>query len=219
MEEKLKLKGIIVFFVNLYPDLGQDVQISMNVVKEMSKSLIENLSQDGRYVTLFVPTHKEATRVEKVDYDSPFPRFSANSFDLVKVAPKDNLKKKANKNVFQAEEPTQVSEFKGFMSLFVNFHPEVRLDVQETINLIKTLNAESISKIVEDGQYQLIFVPTTKEASRIEKVDLESPFPRFISRNVSKRDPITKKPMNLKEKIDEDIDEDVDEEEESDGDE
>lgn len=220
MEEQVKLKGIVVFFVNLYPDLGQDVQISMNMFKEMSKNLIEVLTQDGRYVPLFVPTHKEATRVEKIDYDSPFPRFSANSYDMLKVAPKDTSKKKTDKNVFQLEAPAEDVGLKGFISLFVNFHPEVKLDVQEILNLIKSINAESLSKVADDGKYQFLIVPTTKEASRVEKVDLESPFPRFVPRSMSKRDLAVKKTIKSKEKALEDLEEEIDEElEESDGDE
>jgi hypothetical protein len=92
-EEKKKLKGVVVWFVNLYPDLGQSVEQTMQMVKEMNKPLIEKLVEDGQYVCLLVPTTREATRVEKIDYNAPFPRYMPKSLDIQKVGLRDNEKK------------------------------------------------------------------------------------------------------------------------------
>jgi len=43
---------------------------------------------------------------------------------------------------------------------------------------------------VVDGQYQIVIVPTTKEATRIEKVDYEAPFPRLVPKANEKTKPI-----------------------------
>jgi hypothetical protein len=202
MSENNKLKGVIVFFINLYPDLGQDVHATMNLVKDLHKPLVDSLNEDGRYLPLFVPTHKEATRIEKIDYDAPFPRYMAKSHDIMKVGLQDGIKKHKN-NMFQQ----QNSVFKGVISIFVNFHPEMNLDIVDTINLIKSVNAESLTKIQEDGQYQLLLTPTTKEASRAEKVDWDMPFPRFVPKMQGKKNAVPKKVVAVVSEDDEDEDE------------
>lgn len=202
MSENKKLKGVIVFFINLYPDLGQDVHATMNLVKDLHKPLVDSLNEDGRYLTLFVPTHKEATRIEKIDYDAPFPRYMSKSHDIMKVGLQDGIKKHKN-NMFQQ----QNSVFKGVISIFVNFHPEMNLDIVDTINLIKSVNAESLTKIQEDGQYQLLLTPTTKEASRAEKVDWDMPFPRFVPKMQGKKNAVPKKVVAVVSEDDEDEDE------------
>lgn len=203
-EEKKKMKGVVVFFVNLYPDLGQDVRSTMNMIKEMNQPLANSLTEDGQYVALFVPTHREATRVEKIDYDGPFPRYMAKSLDIQKVGLQDGLKKK-KKNMFQ---PEGSGKMRGIISLFCNFHPEIELDVPEIMELIRSINSEALAAIAQDGQYQILIVPTTKEASRVEKVDWESPFPRFVPKNTGKKGSVPKKVVTVVTEEDEDDDED-----------
>jgi len=205
MSENKKLKGVIVFFINLYPDLGQDVHATMNLVKDMHKPLVDSLNEDGIYLPVFVPTHKEATRVEKIDYDAPFPRYMAKSHDIMKVGLQDGIKKQKN-NMFQQ----QSSVFKGVISIFVNFHPEMNLDVADTMNLIKSVNAESLTKIQGDGQYQILLIPTTKEASRAEKVDWDMPFPRFIPKLQGKKNAVPKKVVAIVSEDEEDEDDQLD---------
>ncbi len=178
-----KLKGIVFFYVNLYPDLGQHVVSTMQMVKEMNKPLMDKLCEDGRYVCIIAPTTKEATRVEKVDYDSPFPRYMPKSVDIQKVG----LKRK------RAQAFGEERLLKGFITLYVNFWPDVGIDTKEVLNLIRTLNQESLSAIAQDGQFQFMIVPTMKEASRVEKVDLDDPFPRLVPKAVEAR----KKKINV----------------------
>jgi hypothetical protein len=211
--ENRRLKGVVVFFVNLYPELGQDVKMTMNSYKEMSKPLIDGMTSDGRYVPIFAPVHKEATRIEKVDFDSPFPRFNPNEEEVVQTFAKP---KKKNKKIFQQQEVEETKEetFAGFITLFINFHPEVKLNVQETIDLIKEINAESLSLINKDGRYTILIVPTTKEGSRVQKVDFDSPFPRFVPKSKKKKSKtiLQSKPRNIKSKLqeDEDVEDDED---------
>jgi hypothetical protein len=218
--ENKRLKGIVVFFVNLYPELGQDVKMTMNSYKEMSKPLIDSMTSDGRYVPIFAPVHKEATRIEKVDFDSPFPRFNPNNEEVVQTFAKP---KKKNKKIFQQQEVEEEKEetFSGFITLFINFQPEVKLNVQETIDLVKEINAESLSLINKDGSYTILIVPTTKEGSRVQKVDFDAPFPRFIPKTSKKKVVVVQsKSQNLKSKPQEDEeiedDEDLDSDDEGD---
>lgn len=206
MSENKKIQGVVIFFINLYPDLGQDVHVTMNLVKEMHQPLVDILNQEGKYPPIFIPTHKEATRVEKIDYDAPFPRYMAKSHDIMKIGLQDGIKKSKN-NMFQQ------SSSKGVISIFVNFHPEMNLDIADTMNLVRTNNAESLSRIQEDGQYQLLLIPTTKEASRAEKVDWDMPFPRFVPKVQGKKNTIPKKVVTLVAADDDDDDEDEDNDE------
>jgi hypothetical protein len=204
-EEKKKLKGVVVWFVNLYPDLGQSVEDTMQMVKQMNKPFMDKLTEDGQYVCLLVPTVREATRVEKIDYHAPFPRYMPKSLDIQKVGLKDNEKKKP-KQVFGQEAGPSMG---GVISLFVNFHPEIKVDPKEVMPLVAKINEEAIQIIAEDGQYQLMIVPTTKEASRVEKVDYEMPFPRFVPKKIeSKKQAAAAATKILKEMIDDYEDDD-----------
>ncbi len=210
-KEAKKLKGVVVFFVNLYPDMGQDVYTTMKMIKEMNKPLTDNLSEDGQYVVLFVPTTKEASRVEKVDYDSPFPRYMPKSHDIMKVGLQDGLKKKKKKGSTNMFLPPTKS-LGGVISLFVNFWPEMQLDMNEIMKLVYDINKEALEQVQADGQYVVLIVPTTKEASRVEKADYDMPFPRFVPKSTGKKGVPTKVVTTLIGDDDED-DEDEDDDE------
>lgn len=70
-------KGILVFYINYFPDSGQKVEDIINIVRQQNKDLIDKLEGNGEgdYKVMFVPTTKEASRVEKIDFDQPHPRF------------------------------------------------------------------------------------------------------------------------------------------------
>ena len=188
-----KLKGIAVLYVNLFPDLGQQLEPTLIMVKEMNRPLIKKLSMDAKYACLIIPTTKEASRVEKIDYDAPFPRYMPQSADVNKEGLGQNVKAKKKVNIFkgpvqeeEVEEVVEESVMQGFITLFMNFHPDVNLDPAQVLKMVQNVNQEAIQEIIEDGQYQVLIVPTTKEATRIEKVDFEMPFPRLSPKNVSK---------------------------------
>ena len=72
---------------------------------------------------------------------------------------------------------------KGFITFYINYFPELNPDVQQTIDFAKTYNKEAIEKL-RAADYEVMFVPTVKEASRVEKIDLDKPHPRFIQGKV-----------------------------------
>jgi predicted fused transcriptional regulator/phosphomethylpyrimidine kinase len=71
---------------------------------------------------------------------------------------------------------------KGFITFYVNFFPDLNQDIKQTLDMAANYNKETIEKIKE-ANYEVMFVPTTKEASRVEKVDFDKPHPRFIVGN------------------------------------
>jgi hypothetical protein len=72
------MQGIITFYINFHPDLGQDVEKTIEIFKQMNKDLIDHINKDSGYLVAIVPTTKESCRIEKVDFDKPFPRFVPN---------------------------------------------------------------------------------------------------------------------------------------------
>lgn len=193
-------KGVIVFFVNIYPDLGQEMEPTIQMIKEMNKPLMEQLEQDGRFLCLFVPTTKEATRIEKVDYDYPFPRCVAQSAEVEREGVSIKRKKPS---MFRGDVERH---FKGIITLYVNFHPEMMLDPVNVIELIRNINRDVLKRITDDGRYQLMIVPTTKEASRIEKIDYDGPFPRFVPKSVKSRPALMPTPIKNDDNADEEED-------------
>jgi hypothetical protein len=71
---------------------------------------------------------------------------------------------------------------KGIVVFYINFHPEYQQDVQTTIDTVLKANAALLEKIHKESDYQVMVVPTTKEACRVEKIDFDKPFPRYLPR-------------------------------------
>lgn len=69
------MKGLLCFYVNFYPDLGQNDRDTLAFIREFNSELIEKVHGEGEYQVMFIPVTKEGTRLEKVDFDKPFPRF------------------------------------------------------------------------------------------------------------------------------------------------
>jgi hypothetical protein len=72
---------------------------------------------------------------------------------------------------------------KGFITFFINFVPGVEQDVKQTLDLAANYNKDVIEKL-RAADYEVMFVATTKEACRVEKIDLDKPHPRFVANNV-----------------------------------
>jgi len=219
-----KLKGVIIFWVNLCPDMGQNTRTTLEMVKEMNQGLTDSMVSDGVYALVFVPTFKEATRIEKVDYDSPYPRYKAKSLDIQKCG----LKNQKKNTMFQQN--VSAGNITGIISLMVNFHPDTVNEIPETLRLIREINEESLELIDKDGVFKLLIVPTTKEGSRVEKVDWDYPFPRLIpSKNKDSKKSKDDEPEELKKVMfdddddnddDDDIEkDDIDDDDDDDGDE
>jgi hypothetical protein len=183
MTESNEFKGLVLFWVNLFPDMGQDTRATLEMVKEMNKPLIDQMNTtDSKYKFLFVPTFKEATRIEKIDFDEPFPLFMDRGVDVQKHGIQE--KKEKEKKLFKNDQAA--AEFKGIISLFINFHPETNVDIPETLELVKELNKEVIDAVNADGRFKILIIPTVKEGSRAEKVDWDSPFPRIMPGGTAK---------------------------------
>jgi hypothetical protein len=72
---------------------------------------------------------------------------------------------------------------KGFITFYVNFFPDLGQDIKAILDLTANYNREAIEK-VRAADYEVMFVATTKEASRVEKIDLDKPHPRFVANNI-----------------------------------
>lgn len=65
--------GIVTFYVNVNKSEGQDLTQTVELFRLANKELLESV-KDSDYQIAIVPTTKEACRVEKIDFDKPFPR-------------------------------------------------------------------------------------------------------------------------------------------------
>ncbi len=80
------MKGIITFYINFHPDLNQVAEECVEIFRQCNKDLIAKINEEGTYLVAVVPTTKEACRIEKMDFDKPFPRFvSKNHIDIAEL--------------------------------------------------------------------------------------------------------------------------------------
>lgn len=68
---------------------------------------------------------------------------------------------------------------KGIMTFYMNVEEVEDGKESEYLDLMKRTNADLIHKLEESG-YGVMIVPVEKESSRVEKVDFDMPFPRYI---------------------------------------
>lgn len=69
------LEGVIVFYVNFVKEEQVNRLEYLKSVRELNQIWIDRIEQEGRYAVMMVPTVAEASRVEKIDFNAPFPRF------------------------------------------------------------------------------------------------------------------------------------------------
>ncbi|CAE7860279.1 unnamed protein product [Symbiodinium microadriaticum] len=78
-----KMNGVIMFYLNYSPDIeGVSLREHVDIFKELNAEFIKQLESETYYRVVIVPTTNEASRVEKMDFDHPFPRFMPNSVDI-----------------------------------------------------------------------------------------------------------------------------------------
>lgn len=70
------MKGVIIFYMNFHPEYNQDQIQQIEIMKSINKDIIERMNKEGEYPVMIVPCTKEACRVEKVDFNKAFPRYS-----------------------------------------------------------------------------------------------------------------------------------------------
>lgn len=77
-----------------------------------------------------------------------------------------------------------MSEQKGILNYYL-YMPGDAGQEQQTIliDLFLKINAASFEKINRDSGYQIMIIPImVREATRIEKIDFENPFPRYAKK-------------------------------------
>lgn len=62
---------------------------------------------------------------------------------------------------------------KGIVTFFINYIPGEEPKPEILLDLIKKYNSDLLGKLENEG-YKIMFVPTVRESSRIEVVNLES---------------------------------------------
>lgn len=68
------MKGILTFYLN-FPDQNHDIHGLIETFRQCNKDLLKQIEDETGYKTCVVPTIKEACRIEKIDFDKPYPRF------------------------------------------------------------------------------------------------------------------------------------------------
>jgi hypothetical protein len=63
---------------------------------------------------------------------------------------------------------------KGFVIFYVNHSPANGDNIETMFNVIKTQNKELLDKL-KNGGYDIMFVPTMQESTRVEKIDFPEP--------------------------------------------
>jgi len=93
------MKGIITFYINVETaEEGKKLEF-LSLMKQANTELIQKLEQHGYWV-MVVPVEKESSRIEKVDFDLPFPRYVLPHIDLAEQEKiMDEIKTKALKDV------------------------------------------------------------------------------------------------------------------------
>lgn len=79
------MKGIITFYINYQPGLGQVAEQCIEVFRSCNKDLIEKIHNETGYHVAVIPTTNESCRLERMDFDKPFPRFVPYHVDIAEV--------------------------------------------------------------------------------------------------------------------------------------
>ena len=96
------MKGIIVFYVNV--EDAENETDYLKIAKSVNSSLLERLTAAG-YEAMFVPVTNESCRVEKVDFDLPFPRYLLPHVDILENDKMmSEIKDRANEKIEEGDE-------------------------------------------------------------------------------------------------------------------
>ena len=72
---------------------------------------------------------------------------------------------------------------KGFVVFYCNYYPDLGQDPELHMQIARNQNADLIGSLKEKG-YESMFIPCTKESTRVEKIDLDLPYPRYVAPHV-----------------------------------
>lgn len=101
------MKGILTFFINFHPELEQDVCQTIATFRQLNKDLFEEIHSNTDYRVAVVPTTKEACRIEKIDFDKPFPRTVPRNHDDIEAMERrreERYKERERKNSLKENE-------------------------------------------------------------------------------------------------------------------
>lgn len=76
------MKGLLVFYVNTRDGNVAQVQTQMDLFLKSNDTLIKRIQDEMGYQIMLVPTQNEACRIEKIEFDKPFPRYALPHIDL-----------------------------------------------------------------------------------------------------------------------------------------
>lgn len=74
------MNGMIVFYINFQD--GDNHQAAIEMLRTVNKAVFDKITSETGYEIAIFPTKHEACRIEKIDMDKPFPRFSIHNVDL-----------------------------------------------------------------------------------------------------------------------------------------
>lgn len=63
---------------------------------------------------------------------------------------------------------------RGVLVVYVNYHPEQGETREDCIAFLQNQNRELFNSLMTETDYRVMFVPTTNEACRVERVDIPS---------------------------------------------
>lgn len=69
------MDGIVTFYINVHPESGADIEKTLELFRIHNKDMMDDINTKSGYRVMVVPTVKEGCRVEKIDFDKPFPRY------------------------------------------------------------------------------------------------------------------------------------------------
>lgn len=79
------MKGILTFYLN-FPDFKQDIPTVIEIFRQCNKELFAEIESEIGYKICVVPASQESCRIEKIDFDKPYPRFvSKMHIDLAEL--------------------------------------------------------------------------------------------------------------------------------------
>lgn len=76
---EIKMSGIINYYLYI-PEGTPDGSTIIDLFYKVNQSVFDKIIKESGYVIMVVPTTvKEACRVEKIDYEKPFPRYASKT--------------------------------------------------------------------------------------------------------------------------------------------
>lgn len=77
------MKGIVNFYMNVeHCEKGQEEKDYIDLMINTNSSMMARIEENG-FGVMVVPVRKESSRMEKVDFDRPFPRYILPHVDII----------------------------------------------------------------------------------------------------------------------------------------